>query len=140
MESVYRGLTPGGISTFYQHSCTPKAERACVGKTGNGKKRCIVYRYEMSLAREFDIFGLHSVDAMYPTYKPEVSCISISLLFRSLVCTHRVHLCTSTNAHYLLIIYSNGIQVLGRCKRGGDTEGSAQKINGLMVEDFIDIY
>lgn len=38
VESVYRGLTPRAVSTFYQHSCTTEAGRACVGKTGDSKK------------------------------------------------------------------------------------------------------
>lgn len=67
VESVYRGLTPNAIPTFYQHSCVPEAARACKGLTGNGKKRCIVNRYEMSLA---DSFHHLEVDAMYPTYLP----------------------------------------------------------------------
>jgi len=68
VESVYRGITPSGISTFYQHSCTAEAGRACVGKTENSKKQCIVNRYEMSLA---DAFLPSEVDAMYPTYLPK---------------------------------------------------------------------
>lgn len=68
VESVYRGFTPDAISTFYQHSCTPEAGRACVGKTGDSKKKCIVNRYEMSLANEF---ASSEVDAMYPTYLPK---------------------------------------------------------------------
>lgn len=68
VESVYRGLTPNGVSTFFQHSCTPEAGRACAEKTGNSKKQCIVKRYEMSLA---DSFSPAHVEAMYPTYLPK---------------------------------------------------------------------
>mmetsp|Transcript_7966 Transcript_7966/g.17970 ORF Transcript_7966/g.17970 Transcript_7966/m.17970 type:complete len:430 (-) Transcript_7966:35-1324(-) len=68
VESVYRGLTPNGVSTFYQHSCTAEAGRACARKTGNAKKQCIVNRYEMSLS---DSFPPSAVDAMYPTYLPK---------------------------------------------------------------------
>jgi len=69
IESVYRGFTPRGIPTFFQHSCTPDAARACVGLQGNGKKQCIVNRYEMSLASSFS--QPEEVDAMYPTYLPK---------------------------------------------------------------------
>lgn len=68
VESVYRGLAPEGVATFYKHSCTPDAARACVGKTDNAKKQCIVSRYEMSLARSY---AASEVDAMYPTYLPK---------------------------------------------------------------------
>ena len=67
VESVYRGFTPNAVSTFFQHSCTPDAMRACVGKVDNARKQCIVNRYEMSLA---DSFLPSEVDAMYPTYLP----------------------------------------------------------------------
>jgi len=68
VESVYRGFTPRAISTFYQHSCTAAAGRACVGKIGNDKKKCIVNRYEKSLA---DAFLPSEVDAIYPSYMPK---------------------------------------------------------------------
>lgn len=67
VESVYRGLTPSGTTTFFQHSCTREAGRACIGKVDNARKQCIVNRYEMSLA---DNFSPSEVDAMYPTYLP----------------------------------------------------------------------
>ena len=68
VESVYRGLTPRAVSTFYKHSCTPDAERVCVGLTGNQKKTCIVNRYEISLSNSFRPL---EVDAMYPSYLPK---------------------------------------------------------------------
>ena len=68
VESVYRGLTPRAVSTFYHQSCTPEVGRARVGITGNKKVKCIVNWYEMLLANDF---GPSEVDAMYPTYLPK---------------------------------------------------------------------
>ncbi|KAL7544726.1 hypothetical protein ACHAWF_010487, partial [Thalassiosira exigua] len=68
VESVYRGLTPGGVSTFHRHSCISEAARACKGKTDNAFKQCIVEVYEMSLAQSY---RPEEVDAMYPSYLPK---------------------------------------------------------------------
>ncbi|KAL7537193.1 hypothetical protein ACHAXR_010472 [Thalassiosira sp. AJA248-18] len=68
IESVYRGLTPSAVSRFYEHSCTPRARRLCVGKIGNDKKKCIVNWFEKDLLRSF---SPSEVDAMYPSYLPK---------------------------------------------------------------------
>lgn len=65
VESVYRGLTPDGVTTFYQHSCTSEQQRACVGKRGSVNKDCIVKHYETALARSYSPLEL---DVMYPSY------------------------------------------------------------------------
>ena len=60
VESVYRGLTPEGVSKFHQHSCVNMGAW-CRNLKGNVRKKCIVDRYEKSLT---DVFLSHEVDAM----------------------------------------------------------------------------
>ena len=68
LESVYRGLTPAGVSTFYKHSCSAEVRRACVGRRGNSARRCIVDRFEKALSSSYSQFEL---DVMYPSYLPQ---------------------------------------------------------------------
>jgi hypothetical protein len=68
VESVYRGLTPDGASTFYNHSCSDEARRACVGKGDFNAKRCIVDRFEFALSMSYSPTEL---DFMFPSYPPK---------------------------------------------------------------------
>lgn len=65
VESVYRGLTPGGLSTFYQHSCAEEVRWVCAGKKGNRAKQCIIDRFEKALASSYSRTEL---GVMYPSY------------------------------------------------------------------------
>ena len=68
VESVYRGLTPSGIPTFYKQSC--ERQYLCSkGMEGNGKKRCIVDTFEKDLS---NWFKPEEVVAMYPSFVPAI--------------------------------------------------------------------
>ncbi len=67
IESVYRGLTPDGLSTFYNHSCSAKQRQKCACKRDNAAKNCIVTHFEKALAREYLPLEL---DVMFPSFVP----------------------------------------------------------------------
>ena len=72
VESVYRGMTPRGLESFYRHTCLPESSRSCLGKKGDHRKRCIVDYFEKDLATSaYDIQT--EVDAMYPSYWPNAT-------------------------------------------------------------------
>ena len=68
VESVYRDLTPDGLSTFYQHSCSAKQRRKCACKRDDNAKNCIVEHFEIALAREYLPLEL---DVMFPAFPPK---------------------------------------------------------------------
>ena len=72
VESVYRGMTPKGLDSFYRHTCLPESFRSCLHVTADQRKRCIVEYFEKSLATSaYDIQT--EVDAMYPSYWPHTA-------------------------------------------------------------------
>ncbi|EJK56210.1 hypothetical protein THAOC_23950 [Thalassiosira oceanica] len=74
VESVYRGMTPKGLESFYGHTCLPQSFRSCLHVTADNRKRCIVEYFEKSLATSaYDIQT--EVDAMYPSYWPNATGI-----------------------------------------------------------------
>lgn len=68
VESVYRGLTPDGATIFYQHSCSEKKRKACIGKRGIAAKDCFVDRFEHTLSRSYSPLDL---DIMFPSFPPK---------------------------------------------------------------------
>jgi len=68
VESVYRGLTPDGVSIFYQHTCSANQRRACVGKRGIDARDCIVDRFEHTLSRSYSPSDL---GIMFPSFPPK---------------------------------------------------------------------
>jgi len=74
VESVYRGMTPKGLESFYRHTCLPQSFRSCLHVPADNRKRCIVDYFEKDLATSaFDIQT--EVDAMYPSYWPNTTGI-----------------------------------------------------------------
>ena len=66
LESVYRAFsTTHGLPTFIQHSCTAQAQRACRQRFRH--KRCIVERFEISLAQQYDRLQMRG---LYPSDPP----------------------------------------------------------------------
>mmetsp|Transcript_26624 Transcript_26624/g.48236 ORF Transcript_26624/g.48236 Transcript_26624/m.48236 type:complete len:432 (-) Transcript_26624:494-1789(-) len=69
VESVYRGMTPKGLQSFYRHTCRAESFRSCLHVAADHRKRCIVDYFEKQLATSaYDIQT--EVDAMYPSFWP----------------------------------------------------------------------
>ena len=82
VESVYRGLTPIGLSKFYGYSCI-KMGYWCKNMGGKHRKTCIVDHYEKGLA---NAYKNHEFDAMVSVlvwfrFIKEICCVVLTSFF-----------------------------------------------------------